>query len=891
MQRWDNKPSQAHFIQIQSQIRPCLRRISCRVNPLRPSLPWRKHLGAIPMFAFFKQASFSKASDPPANIESPSPPSTTQQSSPPLVPTHGIREVYENQRWLGTWQPPVAILDHPAWSDSEGNSVALTEPPSLDSPEKNWEVVITPSTDDQGWQYGTVFKHLQYKRAGGRASQRFGDLCRRRAWQRRDHGVLGSTLEPAAVVDPAVVAAREAEAKNKALRGFITMILDLLARRKVWNLLPWDPAALFFLLKTHQEVYKQLQTQAYQRQIFSADTDSPPSVLHPDGSGTLLQDLLCAAVHSRAAYGFAMAAGHITSVASYIKLQTVQPLSFNAVAGASIEANNEAVAALAGVNPSDILLSHWRNSSFRPCHYVAIDRINRCVVVSIRGTLEVGDLLSDLAAHPMEASICGVDGWVHQGILAAASYIHCTTEAALKDAAKQCPGWPVLITGHSLGGGVAALLCMLLRERGGVEGLGPVQAITVGSAAVMSESLAKAAEDYVISVVLGSDIIPHLSYSSVEKLLVEASEASPVRRAAEGLKKKLDQALSFGRDSASMTTVPQKIPIIDMSSGGDEEERNAPNPAGSSSSRLNATTSKKKKKNAIDNIAANSRNGVRSVPILTETSQEIFIEERPAMPAVLQYGGIEGDAGLASSAMAQESAARDPESMQIDDTHTQEQRLGDPECLFPPGRLLWVFPADEDLSSPPPISDEMPTIPEEAAEKVATAWDAAWEGGDIEGFELLEAEIEAGGVVEGGIGTAEQTVDKRGRDSMPLETRASVDENQKQRLENSKREPAIDESGINAKGPCTNVKSNVAAGKGAVNMDEAAAQVKLHGGKAEEVPREAQNNDTGGSDGKKVQSVPVVVEADRSAFERLLFMPDSINDHLPHRYLEALQQL
>lgn len=35
----------------------------------------------------------------------------------------------------------------------------------------------------QGWQYGTVFKHLQYKREGGRASQRFGDVVRRRQWR------------------------------------------------------------------------------------------------------------------------------------------------------------------------------------------------------------------------------------------------------------------------------------------------------------------------------------------------------------------------------------------------------------------------------------------------------------------------------------------------------------------------------------------------------------------------------------------------------------------------------------------------------------------------------------------------------------------------------------
>ena len=39
-----------------------------------------------------------------------------------------------------------------------------------------------------------------------------------------------------------------------------------------------------------------------------------------------VQDMLCAAMHARAAYGYPMAAGHVSSVMSYVKLQTVQQL-------------------------------------------------------------------------------------------------------------------------------------------------------------------------------------------------------------------------------------------------------------------------------------------------------------------------------------------------------------------------------------------------------------------------------------------------------------------------------------------------------------------------------------------------------------------------------------
>ena len=33
--------------------------------------------------------------------------------------------------------------------------------------------------------------------------------------------------------------------------------------------------------------------------------------------------------------------------------------------GVSVEANNESVAALAGIQPQDILMSEWRNSTYR----------------------------------------------------------------------------------------------------------------------------------------------------------------------------------------------------------------------------------------------------------------------------------------------------------------------------------------------------------------------------------------------------------------------------------------------------------------------------------------------------------------------------------------------
>lgn len=61
----------------------------------------------------------------------------------------------------------------------------------------------------------------------------------------------------------------------------------LCSRRQLWALVPWDPAAPFVLYRKHQQVYAQLQEQAYDRRLFTADQPAPPSQLRE--GRTLLQ--------------------------------------------------------------------------------------------------------------------------------------------------------------------------------------------------------------------------------------------------------------------------------------------------------------------------------------------------------------------------------------------------------------------------------------------------------------------------------------------------------------------------------------------------------------------------------------------------------------------------
>lgn len=95
-------------------------------------------------------------------------------------------------------------------------------------------------------------RHLEYKRAGGRSSARFGDTVRRRLWRRKPGSSAteapavaasqGADSAAAALVAAvgaeegtgaalgaaALQAAREAAAKQKAIKAFLAMVLDAL---------------------------------------------------------------------------------------------------------------------------------------------------------------------------------------------------------------------------------------------------------------------------------------------------------------------------------------------------------------------------------------------------------------------------------------------------------------------------------------------------------------------------------------------------------------------------------------------------------------------------------------------------------------------------------------
>lgn len=70
-----------------------------------------------------------------------------------------------------------------------------------------------------------------------------------------------------------------------------------------------------------------------------------------------------------------------------------------------------------------------------------------------------------------------------------------------------------LLPGHSLGGGVAALVTLLLQQPGAApRSCSGVRCVCLGPAAVLSEELCAMCEQYITTVVVGADVIPRLRW-------------------------------------------------------------------------------------------------------------------------------------------------------------------------------------------------------------------------------------------------------------------------------------------------------------------------------------------------------------------------------------------
>ncbi|KAL8412992.1 hypothetical protein RB596_009519 [Gaeumannomyces avenae] len=201
-------------------------------------------------------------------------------------------------------------------------------------------------------------------------------------------------------------------------------------------------------------------------------------------------------------------------------------------------------------------------------HYISIDKEAKAVVLACRGTLGFEDVLADMTCDYDDLLWRGRHYKVHKGIHASARRLLYGGDgrvlATLKAALEEYPEYGLVLCGHSLGGGVTALLGVMLSEpaatgacfvtsgassapaalpssssssssstpaTSGGPGSSerttrelrlpagrPIHVFAYGPPGTMSASLRKATRGLITSVVQGNDLVPHLSLGVLHDL-------------------------------------------------------------------------------------------------------------------------------------------------------------------------------------------------------------------------------------------------------------------------------------------------------------------------------------------------------------------------------------
>lgn len=180
-----------------------------------------------------------------------------------------------------------------------------------------------------------------------------------------------------------------------------------------------------------------------------------------------------------------------------------------------------------GFAEEDFLVVQQRSWLLKPSYFLLRDRSIGCLVLLIRGTQTIKDMFTSMASASKPHHVVNADGvtlgHTHFGMLAAARYIKAQVLDDLRKHMALNPGMRLQLVGHSMGGGCAAILTMMLRE---LPEFAETRCVAVACPAVMTKDLASSCSDYVTSIINDTDMIPTMSLAGVDGLRAEVMEST-----------------------------------------------------------------------------------------------------------------------------------------------------------------------------------------------------------------------------------------------------------------------------------------------------------------------------------------------------------------------------
>ncbi|CAG8620118.1 11286_t:CDS:2 [Dentiscutata erythropus] len=175
------------------------------------------------------------------------------------------------------------------------------------------------------------------------------------------------------------------------------------------------------------------------------------------------------------------------------------------------------------------------NGSYQPTYFLIRDHTTKSIILALRGTMSVHDLIVDLTCEyedfqfpeDIQRGESTKKYQIHKGMLKVAKQIATPGQSGIFEALKRemeaNDDYGLVLVGHSLGAGVASILALLLASpkncmttRWSRLPLGrKVHAYAFATPCVMSEALSKRVQPLVTSVAYGNDVVCRLSLGHV----------------------------------------------------------------------------------------------------------------------------------------------------------------------------------------------------------------------------------------------------------------------------------------------------------------------------------------------------------------------------------------
>lgn len=159
----------------------------------------------------------------------------------------------------------------------------------------------------------------------------------------------------------------------------------------------------------------------------------------------------------------------------------------------------------------ELVSSFWGSREFYPGNFVVLDHATQMVVWGIRATLCPEDVVMDVMADPVPF----LDGQGHQGMVSAVGRLIQNNWTTLQDVLRRYPLYSLLITGHSLGGGVATMLTLYIRHH---YPLVPCFGLSFACPPCICSKLSRSSRPYVMAVTCKDDVIVRLSFPAFANL-------------------------------------------------------------------------------------------------------------------------------------------------------------------------------------------------------------------------------------------------------------------------------------------------------------------------------------------------------------------------------------